>query len=282
MYQSYKTQNCFQIMEFFTVFEHICDSSYTFSGELHDFWEILIVLDGQLQVLADEHVYFLTANQLLFHKPMEFHNLKPYGDTYSHYFVCSFNTSGDFMKQFSNKLIQLSETQRMEFARILDIVRQEGSDAFHPDIFGFLETAGKDNVLMQRFTNSLELFLIMLSESIMVAPKPIYDNEALLYKKAVNLLDTHLYSAITVDELARQCNVSTSYLKRIFTKFTGIGIHEYFLQSKILCAKKLLSDGLSVTEVADRLSFSSQNYFSIVFKRKVGISPLQYKKGTRK
>ena len=47
---------------------------------------------------------------------------------------------------------------------------------------------------------------------------------------------------------------------------------------KILYAKKLLAGGMGVTEVAEKMSFSSQNYFSVVFKRKVGVSPLQYKK----
>ena len=57
-----------------------------------------------------------------------------------------------------------------------------------------------------------------------------------------------------------------------------LSYNEYFLQIKVLYAKKLLSNGMTVSEIAEKLSFSSQNYFSVVFKRKVGVSPLQYKK----
>lgn len=73
-----------------------------------------------------------------------------------------------------------------------------------------------------------------------------------------------------------QCKHST--FKTCFQQVCRHGIHEYFLQLKILYAKILLSNGMDVKEVAEKMSFSSQNYFSVVFKRKVGISPLQYKK----
>ena len=112
----------------------------------------------------------------------------------------------------------------------------------------------------------------------MSTPKLVDNEETRLYKKAINTLEEKIFSNISVEELARECNISTAQLKRVFSKYAGIGIHEYFLQIKILYAKKLLSGGMGVTEVAEKMSFSSQNYFSVVFKRKVGVSPLQYKK----
>ncbi|MBQ2285544.1 MAG: helix-turn-helix transcriptional regulator [Clostridia bacterium] len=91
-------------------------------------------------------------------------------------------------------------------------------------------------------------------------------------------MENNICSNISVDLLAKECNVSSAQLKRVFNKYAGIGVHEYFLQIKVLYAKKLLSNGMTVSEIAEKLSFSSQNYFSVVFKRKVGVSPLQYKK----
>ncbi|MBQ9940468.1 MAG: helix-turn-helix transcriptional regulator [Clostridia bacterium] len=63
----------------------------------------------------------------------------------------------------------------------------------------------------------------------------------------------------------------------MFGKYNGLGIHEYILKNKIFLAKQMLRDGFSVTETSDKLSFSSQNYFSTAFKREVGISPGKYK-----
>lgn len=57
-----------------------------------------------------------------------------------------------------------------------------------------------------------------------------------------------------------------------------MGIHKYYLNIKIQQAADLLKAGESVTVIADKLNFSSQNYFPIVFKREIGVSPTDYKR----
>ena len=282
MYQPYKAKKQFEITEFYSAFEYKCDENYSFSGELHDFWEILIVLDGKLHVVADELVYSISKNQMKFHKPMEFHSLCADVEGQSHYFVVSFNASGDFMDQFSDKVFDLSDEQLVQLGRVLEIYRNEYTNIYDPDITEFIEIISKKPVIFQKFVNSLEYFLIMLSDNNATTSNLIYNDETLLYKKAMKILGEYIYSNISVDNLAKICNVSAAHLKRIFSKYAGIGIHEYFLQLKISHAKMLLADGLSVTDVAETLSFSSQNYFSVVFKRIEGISPLKYKKMVHK
>ena len=71
-------------------------------------------------------------------------------------------------------------------------------------------------------------------------------------------------------DIAEFCNVSQSWLKRIFERFAGVGIHKYFLQMKMSKAAELLQEGVSVTETAERLGFSSQAYFSAAFRRETG------------
>ena len=69
-----------------------------------------------------------------------------------------------------------------------------------------------------------------------------------------------------------------SYLKKIFSKYAGLGIHKYFLKSKITIACRLLRRGMSVCDVSEKLSFSSHNYFSTVFKRETGRLPSDFRK----
>lgn len=278
MYKPYEVKRPLEITEFYSAFEYKCDNAYSFAGEIHNFWEILILMDGELRIMEDDKVYLLSENQIIFHKPMVFHSVQAENNSNPHYFVTSFNATGDFMERFSNKVINLSEEQMTDVYKIVDMLRQEGLNNRELKITKFLKIMRNKPVLLQKFTSCVELFLIELSEGNMLRPKLVNNEETMLYKKAVNTLEDHIYSNITVDELARKCSVSTAHLKRIFGKYAGIGIHEYFLQLKILYAKKLLLKGMGVTEVAEKLSFSSQNYFSVVFKRKVGESPLQYKK----
>ena len=277
MYLPHKTKKPLEISEFFTAFEHDCDSSYSFEGEFHNFWEFLILTEGELCTCEDDHVYTLKKNQIIFHKPNSFHNLKAASENVK-YMVISFNAFGNYIDRFADKILTLSHKQLEYVNEISRMFADYGLDPEIMKVTKFLKIMRDNPILYHRFTNLVELLLISLSGSDVSSPNLVDNEETRIYKKAINTLEEKICSTISVEELASICNVSTAQLKRVFSKYAGIGIHEYFLQTKILYAKKLLANGMGITEVAEKMSFSSQNYFSVVFKRKVGISPLKYKK----
>lgn len=72
--------------------------------------------------------------------------------------------------------------------------------------------------------------------------------------------------------------VSPFYLSRVFSQESDFSLFEYLTEVRINEAKKLLSDGrLLVSEVAQRTGYDNGNYFSKVFRRKVGCSPSKYR-----
>ena len=81
-----------------------------------------------------------------------------------------------------------------------------------------------------------------------------------------------------IAEIAKACGTSPTRLKCIFTKYSGLGVHKYFVSLKINVAAQLIKSGMTVTEISERLGFSSQGYFSLAFKRETGMSPTEYKK----
>ena len=127
------------------------------------------------------------------------------------------------------------------------------------------------------FKNMVENMLISLSAEGESRVQIVKNSETDIYTEALRIINSYCYEKLTVNELALKCNVSSAYLKKIFAKYNGLGIHEYILQNKISIAKQMLSEGEPVTTVADSLGFSSQNYFSTAFKRKTGVSPSEYK-----
>lgn len=66
------------------------------------------------------------------------------------------------------------------------------------------------------------------------------------------------------------------YLSHYFKKETGFTILQYITNQKMMLAKTLLRDGVSITEAAIRLSYSSDSHFISVFKKNVGITPKKY------
>ncbi len=104
------------------------------------------------------------------------------------------------------------------------------------------------------------------------------DSETVRTARSIMML--HLEAGIEVEELALQAGVSYNHLLEIFRKYTGLTPYNYFLQLRIHYAKKLLQEKeISVKEVAARMNFENQYYFSRLFKRKTGYSPTQWRNG---
>lgn len=82
-----------------------------------------------------------------------------------------------------------------------------------------------------------------------------------------------------VGELASLASVSISGLRSLFKGVQHEGIHEFLQRVRLDRARVLLCDGrLSVKQVADKLNFSSEFYFSHFFRDGTGISPSQFRR----
>ena len=82
-----------------------------------------------------------------------------------------------------------------------------------------------------------------------------------------------------MNQLYQFASKSESQAIKIFKKEFGITPFKYLWQKKIGLAKSMLkSTNLSVKEIAFRLNYADEYYFSNAFKQKVGISPSEYRK----
>ena len=84
---------------------------------------------------------------------------------------------------------------------------------------------------------------------------------------------------ITIEMLCKKFFFTKSNLFRRFKLAMDCSISEYIYFVKIGLAKDLLyKTNKSIEEIAFLCGFSSLNYFSLMFKKKVGVSPANYRK----
>lgn len=82
----------------------------------------------------------------------------------------------------------------------------------------------------------------------------------------------------SIEHLASEMNVSTSYLRNIFVDFCGIPPIKYFKKMRILQAADILTaENCSVSETAVRCGYSDVSYFCRDFKKILGTSPHRFK-----
>lgn len=98
-------------------------------------------------------------------------------------------------------------------------------------------------------------------------------------RKVVQYVRHHYQKRLTVKEIAHAVHLSKEYLSSKFHAEMGITLPAYISQQKIIGAKELLScTDMTLVEIAEFLSFSSQSYFQAVFKRLTGQTPLEYRR----
>ena len=111
---------------------------------------------------------------------------------------------------------------------------------------------------------------------------PEYDPIALADAPLSDLLERirfHYVRPPEFREAARSTHFSSSYFSMLFKKTTGLCFTDYITATRLQNACQMLSTSmLSIQEISDRCGFSDISYFSRCFKRKLGISPLQWRR----
>lgn len=98
--------------------------------------------------------------------------------------------------------------------------------------------------------------------------------------KALGLLENSIQRNVSLAELTDLTAMSVSTLNRIFRATTGYSPIEYHLKIRIKKAGELLcSSNFSITQIASLTGFDDSNYFSRQFKKIMGVSPLEFRKG---
>ncbi len=275
VYEAFEPERCVRLECFFTAFQAEYESSYSFEGELHDFWEMFCVLEGQACVSADERICRLTADDVIFHKPMELHRFHIENGKPLSVFVLSFDASGPIMKKLENRILTLTPEQK---DCLLHMMRLLADPPFpRGDCRAALADLKRHPLKFQQFTCLTELLLLSLSDSGSQIHPEAGPPEALLYREAVRIMHTHIRDWPDVPRLAAECGVSPTRLKQIFRKYAGLGVHRYFLTLKLIQASRMLKEGCSVAAIAEALAFSSPSYFSTVYKRETGSTPTDYR-----
>lgn len=98
--------------------------------------------------------------------------------------------------------------------------------------------------------------------------------------EGINYLEHDEAQRLSIREVARLCNVSEIYFRRLFKEYSGTSPIQFRIQGKIEKAKTLLEyENMPVSEISEHLGFTSTAYFTKQFRLITGKTPSQYRKG---
>ncbi len=283
-YKPLALEKAIRIDEIYSVHYFEYGPDYAFTGESHDFWELVYADKGEVYVTAGQEEKLLKKGQMIFHKPGEYHNIRATGKDAPNIVIVSFACQSAAMSFFEGRTLTATDSDRVLMARIVEMA----GDAFATPLDDPLsqELVRRENASFgaeQVIGLSLESMLLdMVRRGDSVVPgRPtslIRERSQNEFLNRVQLyLENNIQRRLTLSDICRDNLVGRSYLQKVFREKTGGGAMEYFGNLKIQKAKEMIREGShNFTEIAALLGYNSIHYFSRHFKKVTGMTPSEY------
>lgn len=246
----------------------------------HDFFEVLYLSKGSGFHVIDGNKYEIKPPCVFFMSPGQAHKIEFSGDIEGFIFI--------FTPEFY-LINQTNQNRLIEFPFFFTI-RQDNPplNLFDEKEIKFLESLFEKGIseLAKGESYSVELLRSVL-DLILTSCSTLYKTDEdlltkgkghIVVKKFFQLVEENYAQNLTVAEYAALMAITPNHLTQTVNQLTGKTSSQIIKSKQILEIKRLLvHTNLSVTEIAIRLNFPDQSYFTKFFKREAGVSPLQYR-----
>ena len=237
------------------------------------FFEISAVTSGKGTVSANNVTVPVKQGDIFISFPYDTHSIAADEHEGINYSFCAF-----FLKD--EELLFEMEKLAMTYSRAPDrIIRSNTVSAL---LASAIAETGKERLQQKKYLEAI--FTQMIIQIIRAFNKQSPSaatpskREELCYQ-VMDYINTHIYSISSLEEIAEQFSYDYTYISKIFTKTTSQSISEYYRFQRLEVARTLIhEDRLKMTEIAEKLRYSSIYSFSKAFKKQYGISPREYKR----
>ena len=262
-------------------FEYAKDFAY--SGEIHNFWELVYADKKSLYITAGASEICLEVGQLYLHRPNEFHNIRCDGAHAANSVIVSFDCANAALMSIAGMVIDCSGEEK----RLLGSIIKEAAAAFSTPLgIPYTRVMQKSErgefgceQLIRLYLEQLLILLIRGNGRENAADSGASDR---MLARICAYLEQNVHRPLCFSDVVRHFNVSASVIKRIFREQMGCGVMEYFTRVRIDAAKELIRESeYNFTEIASVLCFGTSQYFTTVFKRVSGMTPTEYSMSVR-
>lgn len=239
------------------------DKDYFISRDCSDYFVIEFVASGKGVVCVNGKDYAVEQGDVYILPPESTHSYHADAKHPYHKLWCNFY-SDTFAKlqaeyRLNGKYVFRAPDCEEDFTRLVEIA-----------MFG-------NRVNDDEWANIATILMNVLNKIAAREYRP--DGSNIIAARAKEILDNAIFDNITVEELTKQLFVSKMILTREFKNMYGMSPYHYYLDKKLSQAKLMLRrSNLAVKEISEKLCFSDEHYFSGFFKRKVGITPSEFRK----
>jgi len=244
----------------------------------HDYFECLYFISGQVRYLIEGRVFDLKPGDIVLINTSELHQAAildltvPYErmvlwlkkDYVQRLSTADSNLADCFEAPTHKNIIRadLATSQRIKNL-LSQIISQQ-------DYTGF----GHDLLTPACMT---ELLVLLNIEMLNIETRPTVEvRKSQMIEDVIDFINDHLDEPLRIDDLAEHFYLSKFHLSRQFSRQTGTTIHRYILQKKLILAKELILQHLSITDVYQQCGFGDYSNFFRAFRHEYSMTPKQF------
>lgn len=239
----------------------------------HDYYELLLPLTSPGNIFVNDQVYPLCRGTLYLIGENTLHRTISDGSHARYVLHISRQTLSDLstsQTDFMQLTKQNFSRSTMNNEQMIHLIEQ----------FQALERNKNDG----RFGSDIRQIGALLDLLIQVAPilnaatagESIQNKDFMRVSPILDYIRDNLTEPLTLDLIANEFFISKHYLCRIFKTATGFSVMEYIIYSRVLRARQLLKEGVSVQQAGERSGFSDNSHFIRTFGHLTGTSPGRY------
>ena len=282
-YVKIRPKTVINVSRIITIHYYEFGPEFAFQGERHDFWEMVYVDKGTVQVRREQEELVLKQGELLFHEPNEFHSIRSM-DSAPNFFVITFSCASPAMDYFKKHSARLDKVLQSYLSSIIS--EAEKTYRIPKNDTSLKKLKRKENAplggeqLIKTYLEQLLIFLLrVVTKEGNVSAFPQKDaQEDALVESIKRYLAQRVEDVVRLEDICNEFDYSRSFLSKRFREKTGQSLAAYATELKIEEAKRLIRETkMNFAQISHQLSFENPQYFSRVFKRCTGMTPTEFR-----
>lgn len=244
-------------------------SNAKFCLHSHDSYEILLFIQGDSRYVVEGNTYSLEPYDVMILRKNEMHRI--YHNSESTYERCILMVEPEFFTEHNCKELEEEFLKKTNGARNkIDAELCVSSGLY--DAF----------LRLQKYTNNFKNLYTPIADALITEILYLINNVKLFskddttdsqLKSIISYINNNYTDEISLNELAEQFFISKYHLCRIFKEGTGITVHNYITNKRLMRVKELKSEGYSMGEAAMLAGFGNYSSFYRAYQKNYGFAP---------
>ena len=231
----------------------------------HNMICILALKQGSAKFIVNEKELVLKKSRLIVINPNEVH-----------YSICDEKNKDYYVIYINRDWYQVLQKQIFKTNNIIAIPNILDNLTISDEFFNLFTTLSEDTDVIEKELKLLDFLKNIFNEYIDEKVFLKIEETTKIAKEFKEYIEKNISSKLTLSSIAKELKVSPYHIIRICNQDFGLSANAYIVNKRVHRAKKLIGNGVDISEAAVEVGFYDQSHLTNVFKKVFAITPKAY------